>query len=334
VTANGAEVVVEELDRWSCGGAATAACAPALLPADARRPRRARGVVLQFRRGRAARRLPPDPPRQGQGLLRRLPARVRRGRAVARGGPARRLHGRRGHARGPRIGRSARRGRRRVDQADRRVDRRRQPRVLRGARPARLDSFKGFRVYGRTEEKSFEKAHHGLRLGTHRRGRSTPFLPLRCASTTPSAGPTRRSRRRPSRSACARSRRGGPRRRAGQARRSPAATCATSTPGRSPGRAAGARARARARARCAARRAGGSGSSCARRCAAAAIPGAPLERRRRRARRKLARALAVAAGPADELRALATFLAERTREPEEAWIGRDVEAALRARLQR
>jgi hypothetical protein len=57
-------------------------------------------------------------------------------------------------------------------------------------------------------------------------------------------------------------------------------------------------------------------------------PDAPLERRRRRARRELARALARAAGPREELDALNAFLAARTREPEQAWLGRDPRAAL------
>ena len=51
-------------------------------------------------------------------------------------------------------------------------------------------------------------------------------------------------------------------------------------------------------------------------------PGAPLERRRRRARRRLARELSRASAPSEQLAAFTTFLAARTREPEAAWIGR------------
>ncbi|MEM7308185.1 MAG: BatD family protein [Planctomycetota bacterium] len=58
-------------------------------------------------------------------------------------------------------------------------------------------------------------------------------------------------------------------------------------------------------------------------------PSAPLERRRRGARRKLARALGQAGTPEEELRALHAFLAERTREPDHAWVGRDLEQAER-----
>jgi hypothetical protein len=51
-------------------------------------------------------------------------------------------------------------------------------------------------------------------------------------------------------------------------------------------------------------------------------PSAPLERRRKRARRKLARALRRSSEPRARLSAFATFLAARTRESEEAWVGR------------
>jgi BatD DUF11 like domain len=53
-------------------------------------------------------------------------------------------------------------------------------------------------------------------------------------------------------------------------------------------------------------------------------PEAPIERRRRRARAQLKRALAVAHGPKDELEALHAWLAARTREAPQAWLGRDV----------
>jgi len=52
-------------------------------------------------------------------------------------------------------------------------------------------------------------------------------------------------------------------------------------------------------------------------------PNGPVERRRRRARKQLAKDLASATDPADELRALNSFLAARSREPEVAWVGRD-----------
>ena len=51
-------------------------------------------------------------------------------------------------------------------------------------------------------------------------------------------------------------------------------------------------------------------------------PDAPLERRRRRARRELARGLAGARDAKDELDLLNAFLAARTREREQAWLGR------------
>jgi len=60
-------------------------------------------------------------------------------------------------------------------------------------------------------------------------------------------------------------------------------------------------------------------------------PGAPLERRRRRARKRLARASAGEVGPAALLAAFDGFLAARSRDPEEAWMGRKLagsEAAL------
>jgi hypothetical protein len=55
-------------------------------------------------------------------------------------------------------------------------------------------------------------------------------------------------------------------------------------------------------------------------------PSAPAARRRRAARRRLARALKAARGPEDELRALYAFLAARSGELPEAWVGRDVGA--------
>jgi len=58
-------------------------------------------------------------------------------------------------------------------------------------------------------------------------------------------------------------------------------------------------------------------------------PDAPLERRRRRARRVLARSLASATDAKQQLDAFHAFLAARTREPDQAWLGRDV-AAFRA----
>jgi hypothetical protein len=59
-------------------------------------------------------------------------------------------------------------------------------------------------------------------------------------------------------------------------------------------------------------------------------PDAPLERRRRRARRELARALARSSGPADELAALHAYLAALSREPAQAWVGRDAAGWFRA----
>jgi hypothetical protein len=56
-------------------------------------------------------------------------------------------------------------------------------------------------------------------------------------------------------------------------------------------------------------------------------PDAPLERRRRAARRELKRALARAGGPKDELEALHAWLAARSREAPQAWLGRDVKSA-------
>jgi len=53
-------------------------------------------------------------------------------------------------------------------------------------------------------------------------------------------------------------------------------------------------------------------------------PEAPIERRRRRARAELKRALGRAKGPKDELEALHAWLAARTREAPQAWLGRDV----------
>ena len=196
---------------------------------------------------------------------------------------------------------------------------------------ARLDSFKGFRVYGRTEEKSFEKRTTVYDLAPidatvdaippialrvydpERRAYTsveTPPIPIRVRALAgavalgggPEAGPAEPGR--DLRDIDARPLSGD-----GREARAPARGLVLAALLGAP--VVGLLVRAAVRRR--------------------GDPGAPLERRRRRARRKLARALAVAAGPADELRALATFLAERTREPEEAWIGRDVEAALRAR---
>lgn len=53
-------------------------------------------------------------------------------------------------------------------------------------------------------------------------------------------------------------------------------------------------------------------------------PDAPLERRRRRARRALERGLANAHDAKQQLDAFHEFLAARTKEPEQAWLGRDV----------
>ena len=55
-------------------------------------------------------------------------------------------------------------------------------------------------------------------------------------------------------------------------------------------------------------------------------PDAPAERRRRRARRALARSLSTAAGAKEQLDALNAFLGARTRELDQAWSGRDVRA--------
>lgn len=54
-------------------------------------------------------------------------------------------------------------------------------------------------------------------------------------------------------------------------------------------------------------------------------PDAPLERRRRRARRSLARGLASASDAKQQLEAFQEFLAARTKQPEQAWLGRGVE---------
>lgn len=54
-------------------------------------------------------------------------------------------------------------------------------------------------------------------------------------------------------------------------------------------------------------------------------PDAPLERRRRRARRELSRELARSSAPERMLSAFTTFLSARTREADEAWTGRDVD---------
>jgi hypothetical protein len=58
-------------------------------------------------------------------------------------------------------------------------------------------------------------------------------------------------------------------------------------------------------------------------------PEAPLERRRRGARRALRRALGQAQGPKEQLDALHAWLAARTREAPQAWVGRDVLAYAR-----
>ncbi len=54
-------------------------------------------------------------------------------------------------------------------------------------------------------------------------------------------------------------------------------------------------------------------------------PAAPLERARRRARRALVRSLARSADPRIGLDAFTAFLAARAKEPFEAWVGRDIE---------
>lgn len=60
-------------------------------------------------------------------------------------------------------------------------------------------------------------------------------------------------------------------------------------------------------------------------------PDAPLERRRRKARKQLMKRLAAARSAREELDALHDFLAARTREPREAWQGRDVKGYLLTR---
>ena len=60
-------------------------------------------------------------------------------------------------------------------------------------------------------------------------------------------------------------------------------------------------------------------------------PASPLERRRRRARRTLARDLGRAADAKAELDLFQRFLAARTREPDEAWSGREALAGLDGR---
>ena len=60
-------------------------------------------------------------------------------------------------------------------------------------------------------------------------------------------------------------------------------------------------------------------------------PDAPLERRRRRARKELVRGLARASGPEDKLLAFTAFLAARAKEPEGAWVGRDARRWLEGR---
>jgi hypothetical protein len=62
-------------------------------------------------------------------------------------------------------------------------------------------------------------------------------------------------------------------------------------------------------------------------------PEAPLERRRRGARRALRRALAAARTPKEQLDALHAWLAARTREASQAWVGRDVVAFSREEAQ-
>lgn len=60
-------------------------------------------------------------------------------------------------------------------------------------------------------------------------------------------------------------------------------------------------------------------------------PDAPLARRRRRARRVLERDLRAAASAEERLAALTRFLAARAGEPEQAWVGRDPRVWLRER---
>jgi hypothetical protein len=59
-------------------------------------------------------------------------------------------------------------------------------------------------------------------------------------------------------------------------------------------------------------------------------PDAPLERRRRRALRAFKADLAASGGARDDLRAWCAFLAARSREGEGAWVGRDATAWVRA----
>ena len=60
-------------------------------------------------------------------------------------------------------------------------------------------------------------------------------------------------------------------------------------------------------------------------------PSGPLERRRRRARRELTRRLRAAADPRATLLAFTSYLSARTRETDESWIGRDIADWSRAR---
>jgi hypothetical protein len=197
---------------------------------------------------------------------------------------------------------------------------------------ARLDSFKGFRVYGRTEEKSFEKRTAIYDLAPiEATVDAIPAIPLRVYDPEREAYTTVETPPIPIRVralAGAVDLLGEPQEGAAEAGRDLRDIDATPLSG-----AAGREARAPARGLVLAALLGAPLCGL---CLRALVrrrgdPAAPLERRRRRARRKLAQALAVAEGPEDELRALAAFLAERTREPDEAWIGRDVEEALRAR---
>ena len=187
--------------------------------------------------------------------------------------------------------------------------------------PGTLDAFRGFRVYGATEEKSFERRKviydlapltgdvqsiPGLPLTVFdpESGRyvtvATAPIPIRVRALEKGANLADDERRferdiadidprPPARGAGAEERRGLDAFLLGALVGVPLV---------------GLVARARARAR-------------------AGDPGAPLERRRRRAARELARALARAADPAAQLSALHEFLAARTREGAEAWNGRD-----------
>lgn len=60
-----------------------------------------------------------------------------------------------------------------------------------------------------------------------------------------------------------------------------------------------------------------------------ADPAAPVERARRRARGVLVRQLGRAGGPSDQQRALHDYLAARSREPRESWVGRELARSAR-----